>query len=54
LRLGIIISPEVLLLLTIVFDSLGFFTFPDEFGNYTFHVFEELVEILMGIELLVG
>jgi hypothetical protein len=34
--------PALLLLLRIVFATLGFFAFPDEFENCSFHVFKEL------------
>jgi hypothetical protein len=37
-----VIPPAVLLLLRIVFAILTFFTFPDEFENCAFCVFEEL------------
>jgi hypothetical protein len=37
-----VIPPAVLLLLTIVFPIQEGFTFPDEFENYSFNVFEEL------------
>jgi hypothetical protein len=36
-----LIPPEVLLLSRIVFAILGFWAFPDEFENCSFHVFEE-------------
>jgi hypothetical protein len=37
-----VIPPEVLLLLRIVFAILGFFVIPDEFANYPFKLSEEL------------
>jgi hypothetical protein len=37
-----VIPPTVLLLLKIVFTILGFFAFPGEFKNCSFHLFEEL------------
>jgi hypothetical protein len=37
-----VIPPAVLLLLRIVLAILGFFAFPDEFENCSFHIFEEL------------
>ena len=39
---GMVIPPEVLLLLRIVFAILGFFIFPDEFANCPFYLSEEL------------
>jgi hypothetical protein len=36
LRSGMVIPPEVLLLLRIVFAILGFFVIPDEFANCPF------------------
>jgi hypothetical protein len=38
---GMVIPPEVLLLLRIVFAILGFFIFPDEFVNCPFYFSEE-------------
>jgi hypothetical protein len=37
-----VIPTTLLLLLRIIFASLGFFAFPDEFDNCYFHVFGEL------------
>jgi hypothetical protein len=37
-----VILPEVLLLLRIVFAILGFFIFPDEFANFPLYLSEEL------------
>jgi hypothetical protein len=37
-----VITPEVLLLLRIVFAILGFLFFPCEIENCSFHAFEEL------------
>jgi hypothetical protein len=39
---GMVIPPEVLLLLRRVFAILGFFLFPDEFENCPFYLSEEL------------
>ena len=39
---GIVIPPEVLLLLRIVFAILGFFVISDEFADCTFKFVEEL------------
>jgi hypothetical protein len=39
---GMLIPPEVLLLLRRVFAILGFFIFPDEFANCPFYLSEEL------------
>ena len=36
------IHSVILLLLSIVFRYSGLFAFPDEFENFSFHVFEEL------------
>jgi hypothetical protein len=45
---GMVIPPEVLLFLRIVFAILGFFFFPDEFANYPFFLNEELSWNLNG------
>jgi hypothetical protein len=37
-----VITPEVLLLLRIVFPILGFFIIPNEFANCSFSLYEEL------------
>jgi hypothetical protein len=37
-----VIPPEVLLLLRIVFAILSFFIIPDEFANFPFYLSEEL------------
>jgi hypothetical protein len=42
---------EVLLWLMIVFTSIGFFLFPYDIENCSFHVWEELCWNLMGITL---
>jgi hypothetical protein len=39
---GMVIPPEILLLLIIVFALLDFFIFPDEFANCPFYLSEEL------------
>jgi hypothetical protein len=39
---GMVIPPEVLLLLRRVFAILGFLFFPDEFANCPFYLSEEL------------
>jgi hypothetical protein len=39
---GMVIPPEVLLLLRIVFALLDFFIFPDKFVNCLFYLSEEL------------
>jgi hypothetical protein len=39
---GMVIPPEVLLLLRIVFAILGFLFFSDEFANCPFYLSEEL------------
>jgi hypothetical protein len=40
---GMVIPPEILLLLRIVFCYPRFFIIPDEFANYPFYLSEELI-----------
>jgi hypothetical protein len=46
-----VIPPEVLLLLRIVFSILGFFVIPNEFGICFFLLYEELIGNLIEISL---
>jgi hypothetical protein len=46
---GMVIPPEVHLLLRIVFAILGFFIFPDEFANCPFYLSEELMGIALNL-----
>ena len=51
LKWGMVIPPEVLLLLRIVFAILDFFGIPDAFANCCFKLCEELNWDLVGISL---